>query len=210
MKRSRIARYGVPALAILLVVIAAGALHASGGAGGHGAAEGGHAAAVGSLSKEKLMDLLWRTTNFAGLVIILVSTLKKPIASGLKARQQGIREQFEDLEMRKSEAARILKEYEVKLATVEQEGKRILEAAQAQAEAERKRIVEEAERAAADIRRQAGMAVQYELEEAKKRLRADVAEQSVAMAEEIIRKSLNQDDQVKLVKDYLNKIGGLK
>ena len=56
-----------------VVVLAAGLAYAEGHGGGHGAPN--------PLSHEKLMDLLWRTTNFIALVIILVKFGSKPIAS---------------------------------------------------------------------------------------------------------------------------------
>ena len=68
-------------------------------------------------------------------------------------------------------------------------------------------LIEEANRAAEDIKRQAEMAIQHELAEAKLKLREDVANQAVIMAEELIRKNLQDADQVKLIEDYLAKVG---
>jgi F-type H+-transporting ATPase subunit b len=189
------------AFAALALVALAGLAYASSGA------EGGHGGAGGSLSPAKLKDLLWRTLNFAILIIVLVKVLSKPIANGLRARQQSIREQFTDLEARKAEADKTYKTYEEKLAAIDQEVNEIIQSAIAQGEAEKERIIDEANRAAADIKRQAEMAIQHELAEAKMRLREQVANQAVVMAEELIRKNLQQADQVKLIEDYLSKVG---
>jgi len=51
------------------------------------------------------------------------------------------------------------------------------------------------------------MAIQHELAEAKLRLREEVANQAAVMAEELIRKNLQETDQVKLIEDYLAKVG---
>jgi len=161
----------------------------------------------GSLSPAKLKDLLWRTLNFAVLLVVLIKVLSKPIANGLRARQQSIKEQFTDLEERKAEADRAYKTYEEKLASIDQEVSDIIQAALAQGQAEKERIIEEAKRSAADIKRQAEMAIQHELAEAKLRLRTEVANQAVVMAEELIRKNLQEADQVKLIEDYLAKVG---
>ncbi len=199
-RRGRIALLGVA-----LVLAMAGLAYASGGGGeaAHGAVHGG------SLSHEKLMDLLWRALNFAGLVVILVWALKKPFSTGLASRRQSISDQFSELEAQRGEAERKYKEFESKLATMDQEAAAILEAARAQGEAEKQRIIADAERAAADITRQAGMAVQHELAEATRRLREEMAEQAVAMAEIIIKKNLTDTDQSRLLDDYLAKLGGL-
>ena len=155
----------------------------------------------------KWWDLLWRTLNFAVLLIVLIKVLAKPIANGLRARQQSIKEEFIDLEERKVEADSAYQTYEEKLASIEQEISDIIQSAVAQGEAEKERIIAEANRAAEDIKRQAEMAIQHELAEAKLQLRVEVANQAVVMAEELIRKNLQDADQVKLIEDYLAKVG---
>jgi F-type H+-transporting ATPase subunit b len=186
-------------LAALAITAIAGLAYAS--SGGEGAQAGG------SLSPAKLKDLLWRVLNFAVLAVVLFKVLSKPIANGLYARQQSIKEQFNDLEERKAEADKTYKTYEDKLASIDKEVSDIIQAAIAQGEVEKDRIIEEANRAAADIKRQAEMAIQHELAAAKLRLREEVANQAVVMAEELIRKNLQEADQVKLIEDYLAKVG---
>ena len=179
------------------VVLCASLAHASSGEGG-------------SLSHAKLMDLLWRTLNFAGLLAILVLALKKPIANGLNGRRQAIIEKFGDLEAQKSEAERIYKEYEAKLSTIDGEVESIISAAVKQGETEKAKIIEDANRAAGDIQRQAEMAIQHELSEAKLRLRSEIAEQAVQMAEELIKKDFKEADQTRMVEDYLEKVGAIQ
>jgi F-type H+-transporting ATPase subunit b len=185
---------------ITLTLLALAALaYASGGA------EGAHG--EGGISPEKWKDLLWRTLNFAVLIIVLIKVLSKPLANGLRARQQSIKEQFSDLEERKAEADKAYRTYEEKLAAIDQEISDIIQAAVAQGEAEKERIIEDANRTAQDIKRQAEMAIQHELAQAKLQLREEVANQAVMMAEELIRKNLQETDQVKLIEDYLAKVG---
>ena len=186
-------------LLVLTVISLACLAYASSGA------EGAHGG--GSLSPAKLKDLLWRVLNFAVLLVVLIKVLSKPIANGLRARQQAISEQFADLEERKAEADKAYQTFEEKLAAIDGEVNDIIQSAVAQGEAEKARIIEEANRAAADIKRQAEMAIQHELAEAKLRLREEVANQAVVMAEELIRKNLQETDQVKLIEDYLAKVG---
>jgi F-type H+-transporting ATPase subunit b len=195
-KWSKLFHISLLALAVLAL---AGMAYASSGAE---AAHGG-----GSLSPAKLKDLLWRVLNFAVLLVVLIKVLSKPIANGLRARQQSIKEQFADLEERKAEADKAYQTFEEKLAAIDSEVNDIIQSAVAQGEAEKERVIEEANRAAADIKRQAEMAIQHELTEAKLRLREEVASQAVVMAEELIRKNLQETDQVQLIEDYLAKVG---
>jgi F-type H+-transporting ATPase subunit b len=184
-------------LMAVAVVLCASLAHASSGEGG-------------SLSHAKLMDLLWRTMNFAGLLAILILALKKPIANALNGRRQAIIEKFDDLEAQKNEAERIYKEYEAKLSNIDEEVNSIISSAVKQGETEKVRIIEDANRAAGDIQRQAEMAIQHELTEAKLRLRSEIAEQAVQMAEDLIKQNLKDADQAKMVETYLDKVGAIQ
>jgi len=189
---------------LFFAVLATGAILFAATGGGHGAPAG---PTFWGIPTAKWWDLLWRTLNFAVLAIVLAKLLSKPIANGLKGRRQSIREEFEDLEDRKAEADKVYQEYEEKLSSIEQEIDEIIKNAIAQGEAEKERIIEDGKRAAQDMKRQAEMAIQHELAEAKLKLREDVANQAVVLAEELIRKNLQEPDQVKLIEDYLAKVG---
>ena len=173
-------------------------------AAGHGEAHGG------SLAPAKLKDLFWRTANFLALVVILVKFGAKPVLSGLSGRQQRIREELDDLAARRDEAEKSYKEFEAKLAGMEKEMELIVEKAIAQAQVEKERILADAEKAAEDIKRQAEAAVQAELEDAKRTLREEVAEQAAAMAEALIVKNLTPADQIAITEQYLERVGAVQ
>ena len=182
----------------------AAAGHGEAAAGAHGATKGG------SLSKEKLTDLFWRVVNFAALMIILVKFAAKPIGAGLAARRKQVKDELEDLEARKVVAEKSYRDFEAKLATVEKDIDAIVDRAIAQAEIEKTKILEKAEQAAADIKRQAELAIQKEIMEAKRTLKNEVADQAAAMAEALIVQNLTPVDQVKIVEDYLAKVGAVQ
>lgn len=163
-----------------------------------------------SLSAAKLKDLLWRTLNFLVLVFILVKFLGKPVSSSLKGRQQRVKEELEELTIRREEAERSYKDFEVRLAGMEKEMEVVVQKAIAQAENEKERILAEAERAAEDIKRQAEAAVQAEFEDAKRQLRDEIAEQAAAMAEELIIRNLKPADQIAITEQYLERVGAVQ
>jgi F-type H+-transporting ATPase subunit b len=173
------------------------------------AAAGAHAP-KNSLSPEKLKDLGWRVMNFIALMFILIKFGAKPIAAGLSSRKEKIKSEIEDLEAKKAEAEKTYRDFEAKLASVEKDIDTIVEKAVAQAEIEKVRIIQKAEQAAADIQRQAEMAIQQEIMEARRMLKNEIADQAAAMAEELIVKNLTAADQVKIVEDYLVKVGAVQ
>ena len=195
MKKISWRKAGVVALSLLVVL---------------GFAAAAWASDDGAIPREKWLDLLWRTTNFAGLAFILIFFLKKPFADGLRSRRDGIQDQLEALESRKSEAERMYQEAEAKLARLDEEVSSIITEAVKQGEAEKAKIIADAERNAGDITRQAEMAVAHELALAKTRLKGEIAEQAVLLAEELIRKNIQPADQSRLVELSLAKVGGIQ
>lgn len=175
----------------------------------HGEAAGGHAV-PNSLSAEKIKDLGWRIVNFIALMIILVKFGAKPIGAGLSARRNKIKDEIEELEQKQVEAEASYNDFKAKLATVESEIDKVVDRAIAQAEVEKTKIIEKAEAAAEDLKRSAEMAVTNEVTEARRILKDEVAEQAAVMAEELIVKNLTGDDQVKIIENYLDKVGAVQ
>ncbi len=185
--------------------------HAAEEAALHGdAAAAGHGAPMDSLSPAKLKDLGWRVMNFIVLMIILVKFGAKPIANGLGSRRQQIRDEIEELEAKKVDAEKAYKEFSAKLESVEKDVGSIVEKAVAQAEIEKVRILEAAAKSADDVKRSAEMAIANEVTAAKRSLKVSVTEQAAIMAEELIIKNLTADDQVKIIEDYLDKVGAVQ
>ncbi|MEA2084077.1 MAG: ATP synthase F0 subunit B [Thermodesulfobacteriota bacterium] len=228
-RKTNWSKVGIVALTVLCLFAMVGMLYASSGAdaghgspdaavehaaGGHGDvahgddAHGGHGEHHSSLTSAKLKDLLWRCTNFAGLVIILVVFASKPIAAGLNARREGIAARKDDLEAEKVKAQKMYSEYESKLSKIDVEVKSIIESAVAQGEKEREQIVADAERMAVDIKRKAESAIHNATIEARRSLRIEMADKAVEIAEELVKKSLKAKDQNRLIENCLAKVGG--
>lgn len=189
----------------------------TGAAAGHGeavvgeqGAAAGHVAVRNSLSPEKLKDLGLRVMNFVALMIILIKFGAKPIGAALSGRRKQVKDDLASVEAQKADAERTYKEFSAKLASVEKDVSQIVDKAIAQAEIEKLKIIERAEKMAEDIMRQAQMTVANEVTAAKRMLKNDVADQAAVMAESLIMKNLTADDQVKIVEDYLDKVGAIQ
>ncbi len=72
-------------------------------------------------------------------------------------------------------------------------------------EAERDRIIAEGGRMVERIRKQAEEAMNQEVKAAKERLIREMADLSAVMAEDLIRKNIDREDQERLVTEYLEK-----
>lgn len=194
--RMKRARYLISLLVVVSVVFACGTVWASSEGGGHG----------GESSFNKNKDLVFRVMNFALLVGILFFLLRKPMAQGLEARRQGIKDQLADLENQQAEAQRQLAETKQKLTQLDAEVERIMAEYVRMGEAARARILEEARASADKLQEQAKKNIEYEFASAKQQLKAEMAEQAVAMAEEMIRKNIQDQDQERIIDEYLEKV----
>jgi F-type H+-transporting ATPase subunit b len=165
--------------------------------------DGGHGEAA---PKGWVATDTYRVMNFAVLAIALFFLLRKPVSQALGSRVQSIREQLTDLENKKREAEKALAEYEAKIANLDDEAKKIVEEYIQQGKEAKERIIKEAESAADKLEEQAKRNIEHEFAMAKKRLQEEVLEKAIAKAEEIIRQRITDEDQERLVDEYLEKV----
>jgi len=163
--------------------------------------EGGHAATT-----DRGKDLLWRTMNFVLLAGVLIYLLRKPVVQALESKRRQIKDQLTDLERQRREAEERISEYNEKLARLDREVEKIIAEYGRQGEALKAKIIEEAKVAAQKLQEQARKEIEREFQEAKQRLRAEIAEGAVHMAEELIKKHITDEDQERLIEQYLTKV----
>ncbi len=160
------------------------------------------------VTSTQLKNLLWFTLNFLGLCIILYKYAKKPIVDMFKARQESILKQYNELLEKKKEAEARYVELQEKIKNLEKEAQEIYQNYVEQGMKEKERIIAEANAQAERIKQQAELYIKQEMEKAKAILREEVAEASVKLAEDILRKNINEEDQKRIVKEFINEIKG--
>jgi F-type H+-transporting ATPase subunit b len=151
-------------------------------------------------------DFLYRTIAFLLLVGILVKLLKKPLANFLNSRREEIRRMLDELQAKTVEAQKKSAELETRMAAVEQETKKIVDELIAEGEAERRKIIEAAHRQAEYIQQQARIAIQQEVQAARASLTDEVADLSVAAAENVLRQNIQSEDQERLVREFMTMV----
>jgi F-type H+-transporting ATPase subunit b len=149
---------------------------------------------------------IWILLIFCLVAIILYRTAWKNVLVGLKAREERIRKDIADAESARLKAEETLRQYDGKLAEAEHKVRDILDKA-----------VNDAEKIGTSIR----MKAQQEAEEAKERATAEIesakrnalteiyeqtANLATTIAEKIIRRNLNPDDQRDLVNQSLEQL----
>jgi F-type H+-transporting ATPase subunit b len=173
------------------------------------AVEADHAAGEPTLVQgfnEGLVTAVTTLIVFLLLVAILGKFAWGPIASGLKAREDKIRRDIADAEAARARAEATLKEYQAQLAQAESKVRELLSKAQSDAERVATSIRMQAQQEAEEAKERAGK----EIEAAKNQALSEIYEQtasiSTSIAEKILRRNLNADDQRELVRQSLEQL----
>ena len=151
-------------------------------------------------------DFTYRTVAFLILVGFLVKVMRKPIANFLNSRRDEIRRMLQELDTKAAEAQKKNAEFQVRLVSLEQETRKIVDELIAEGEAEQKKIIEAAHRQADYIRQQAQIAIQQDVQAARDSLKEEIAELSVSDAEDIIKKKMKSGDQDRLVREFMTMV----
>jgi F-type H+-transporting ATPase subunit b len=148
----------------------------------------------------------YRVMNFVVLVVALILLLRKPLSQALSSRIKTIKEQLESLETQKAEAEKKLAQYNDKLSQLESEAEKIVQGYIQQGNEARAKILKEAEATAEKLQIQAKRNIENEFGKARQELQREVVEKSLVQAEEMLKKAITDEDQDKLVNEYLDKV----
>jgi F0F1-type ATP synthase membrane subunit b/b' len=153
---------------------------------------------------------LWKFVNLAIFVLALVFILTRKAKLGevFKARRESIKRELAHAEQERDAALAKLKEVEERLGLLETEVATIKEQAVREAEEERERIAHSTEAEIAKLSEQASREIERAGKAAKKELRRYTAEQSVRLAEEIVRREMKPEDDARLIASNIEELGG--
>lgn len=157
----------------------------------------------------ELVPVFARVLNLLLFVGVMYFILRRPLSEAFRARREGIRRDLTRAEEERKAAVAKLEEVEGRLARLGSEVDAIREQAQREAAEERVRIERAAEEEIRKIREQARREIESASKSARAELRAYAAEQSVRMAEEMIRGEIRPEDDAHLVREYVEELGGV-
>jgi F-type H+-transporting ATPase subunit b len=153
-------------------------------------------------------QLLWQTFNFIVFVAIMIYVLRNKIGIGkvFDDRATAIRKELDKAKIEKDEAERKLAEVEARLGKLDEEVAHLRAEAELEADREAVRIREAAALEAEKIKLMTAREIDGAMKEARAELRAFVADNSVAMAEAIIKRELKPEDNSKMLNKYVEEL----
>jgi F-type H+-transporting ATPase subunit b len=153
-------------------------------------------------------DWLPRLVNFAIITAVVVYFTKKPVRDFFKNRSAEIAKAMQESKETRERAVAALSEMERKIKELEVETSRLIADAQARGEKDKRALVEEGKKAAQDIKAQAKQGINLEVMKAKAALATEAAILSLDLAEGKIKDKIDRQDQDRIVKEYISKVGG--
>jgi len=162
------------------------------------------------MSFQELLPTIAKLFNLLLFVGVMFYFLRRPIKEAFRARQQSIRDELMRAEEERAAAEARLEEVEGRLARLDTEVEAIRAQAQREAAEERARIERATEEEMRKIREQARREIESAAKAARSGLRAFTAEQSVQLAEQMIRRDIRPEDDANLAREYVEELGGVR
>jgi len=151
----------------------------------------------------------WKFINLAVFVVVLVIALRKfGIREIFRDRKETIARELAHAQQERDDALAKLKEVEERLALLDTEVAAIKQRSVLEAAEERERIARLTETEIIKLSEQATREIESAGKVARKELRRYTAEQSVRLAEEIVRREMRPEDDARLIANNIEGLGG--
>jgi F-type H+-transporting ATPase subunit b len=150
--------------------------------------------------------MIWTLLVF-GISMWLLSKLAFPrIAEALDKRQRAIEDSIDTAERTRREAEELLAEYRERLAEARNQADEIVARARKTGETAESEIVAGARAKREEMMDQTRREIEAETRRAIQQIRSEVADLTIAATEKVTRKSLDSDDQKRLVDEALSEL----
>lgn len=155
----------------------------------------------------------WEAWKFLNLFLffgILFYFLRRPLSESLLARRESIKRELMKAQEERSAALAKLVEVEARLSRLDAEIETARAQTQREAAEEKDRITRTTEAEMRKLREQARREIESAGKVARQDLRRYAAEQSAKLAEELIRGDMRAEDDSRLMKEYVEELGGVR
>jgi len=153
---------------------------------------------------------LWKFVNLGIFIAIMayILTRKVKLGEAFRTRRENIRAELARAQQERDAAVAKLKEVEERLARLDSEVSAIKEQSKLEAAEENERIARATEAEIAKLGEQAQREIERAGKAARHELRRYTAEQSVRLAEEMIRREMKPEDDARLITRNIEELGG--
>ena len=153
--------------------------------------------------------LIWTVITFVVLLAILRWKAWGPIVAAIERREKAIKDAIDSAKQEREEATRMLAEHKKMIDDARRETVRLIDQGRKDAEATRAELVEKARGDAREVLEQGRKQIERETRAAVQQIRSEAANLAVLAAGRIVKVSLDEGAQKRIVDDCLKEIGEL-
>ena len=150
---------------------------------------------------------LFTLLNFLAVLFVGKRFLWGPVMKIIQDRQKELDDMYEAADSARSSAMAMEAEYKEKLSVAVETGERIVKEATVRGQAREEEILRQANAQADAIREKAAADIAMEKKNAIKDAKNEISGMAVAIAEKVVGRELNNDDQNKLIDDFISGLG---
>ena len=150
---------------------------------------------------------LFTFLNFLAVFFVLKHFLFKPVMKLIKDRQDEIDGMYADAGKAKETAENLQAEYEQKLSVAAETSERIVKEAMARGQSKEEEIIRQANAEASAIMDKAAADIAQEKKKAVNDAKDEISGMAMAIAEKVVGRELNTQDQDKLFDEFLKELG---
>ena len=173
------------------------------------ATEGGAAAEEdggSALVSPGLGLMIWTLLAFGVTMLVLRKYAFPKISDALEERAQKISKNIEESERQRAEADKVLAEYRERLKEAREQADDIVARARKAGETAKAQATDEGRAKREELVAAARRDIEAETKRSLEGIRKEVADLTVLATEKVTRKSLNEDDQKRLVEEALSEV----
>lgn len=152
-------------------------------------------------------DILYTVAAFVVLLLLLKKFAWGPLMGIMIKRENYIANEIEEAEKSRAESQALLEQQKELLKEARLEAQSMIEESKRYGESQRQEIIATARTEADRMKESARIEIEQQKQEAIGALREQVASLSVMIASKVIEKELNEEDQQKLINDYIERAG---
>lgn len=151
-------------------------------------------------------EIIAQIVSFLIIFFLLRHFLWGRLLTVLDARKKKIASELNNIEETKSQLAGIKHDYEQRISSIDEEARRRIQEAVEQGRKLTEEMRKKAHESAQDIIDNARANIKYELSKAKEELKEQIIDLSLKAAENVIQEKLTEEDDRKIVEDFLARI----
>lgn len=151
---------------------------------------------------------LWKFANLLLFVLAALYLIRRPLREGLRSRSEAIKMELKRAKEERDQALAKLSEVESRFANLDAELSKVKARTAAELDAERERIRATTEDEVARMREQAKREIESAGKTARHGLRRFAAQESIRMAEDILKKEIGPEEHARLTNRSIEELRG--